>query len=388
MITGSDGFRAYVINPDAPSIELHADCLTEGFGSDIFSTTNLANCMVYYDQKIIIGSKPGLFENDPTLHIYDVSYPDGVPDRNNPNRQINITKSAELKCLKQKDVNHIDITPSGLITISTSQGVAVLHIDWIPQLNAMSNEESWNLIKIPDETYLPWWKNDWTSFQADARFSNYSTLYVVKNPEGLWKIDLEIDYSGYTHNSKPAGFYPGVQCGINYSQLLHGWQNPDIETLHHPYGLVVDNDDVYVHGWSGKVNRVSFDVTNNIPSKPVISGPANGKVGTEYDYTFTSIDTEGDKLFYYIDWGDGNIEKWVGPYNSGESVTISHTWTKEDIFLIKTKVMDENNGVSFWGNYEVSMPRNKKIQNNFLHQIFEKILNFFPIIRKLIKLIY
>lgn len=388
MITGSDGFRAYVINPDAPSIELHVDCISEGFGSDIFSTTNLANCMVYYNQKIIIGSKPGLFENEPSLYIFDVTYPDGVPDRNNPDRQITITKSTELNCLKKKDVNHIDITPSGLIVISTSQGVAVFHIDWIPQLNAMSDADAWNLIKITDETFLPWWKSDWTSFQADARFSDDTTVYVVKNPEGVWKIDLEIDYGSYTHNSKPAGFYPGVQCGINYSQLLHGWGNPDIETLHHPYGLVVDNDDIYVHGWSGKVNRLSFDVTNNIPSKPTISGPANGKVGTEYDYTFTSTDTEGDKLFYYIDWGDGKTEEWVGPFNSGEPATISHTWTKEDIFLIKTKVMDENNGVSYWGNFEVSMPRNKKIINNFLHQIFEKILNFFPIIRKLIELIY
>jgi hypothetical protein len=388
MITGSDGFRAYVINPDAPSIEIHADCLTEGFGNDSFSKSNMANCMVYYDQKIIIGSKPGLFVNDPTLHIYDVIYPDGIPDRNNPDRQINITKSAGLKCLKHKTVNHVDITLSGLIAISTSQGVAVFHIDWIPQLNAMTDAEAWKLIKIPDETYLPWWKSSWTSFHADARFSDDSTLYVVKNPEGLWKIDLEIDYSSYSHNSKPAGFYPGVQCGINYSQLLHGWQNPDIETLHHPYGLVVDNDDIYVHGWSGKVNRLSFDVTNNIPSKPDISGPANGKVGTEYDYTFTSTDPEEEDLFYYIEWGDGNIENWIGPFDSGQPVTISHIWTKEGVYLAKAKVMDENNGVSYWGKYKVYMPRNKKIENNFLYQIFERILNIFPIIRKLIELIY
>lgn len=388
MITGSDGFRAYVINPDVPSIELHADCLTEGFGLDSFSTSNKANCMVYYDQKIIIGSKPALLVNAPTLHIYDVSYPDGVPDRNNPDRQITITKNTDLKCLKYKTVNHVDITPSGLIAVSTSQGVAVFDISWIPQLNAMNDAEAWNLIKIPDETYLPWWENGWTSFHADARFSDDSTLYVVKNPEGLWKIDLQIDHGGYTHNSRPAGFYPGVQCGINYSQLLHGWQNPDIETLHHPYGLAIDNDEVYVHGWSGKVNTFSFDVTNNNPSKPTITGPANGNQGTEYDYTFTSTDPESEDLFYYIDWGDGNIENWIGPFNSGQPAKISHTWTKKGTYLIKAKVMDENNGVSYWGNYEVTMPKNKIIKNSFLHRIYEWLIDLFPFIKNLFELIY
>jgi len=381
MITGSDGFRAYVINPDVPSIELHADCQAQGFGLDSFSTSNLANCMVYYDSKIIIGSKPGLLVNSPTLHIYDVSYPEGVPDRNNPDRKINITKSAELKCLKYKDVNHIDITTSGLIALSTSQGAAILDITWIPQLNAMSDQKAWGLIKIPDDTYKPWWKNSWTSFQADARFSDDSTLYVVKNPEGLWKLDLEIDDAQYTHNIRPAGFYPGVQCGINYSQLLHGWQNPDIITIHHPYGLVVDNDEIYVHGWSGKVNALSFDVTNNCPSKPIINGPTNGNKGTEYDYTFTSTDPEGQKLFYYIDWGDGNIEQWLGPYNSGQTITISHTWTKTGTYEVKAKALDEDSGVSYWGKYEVTMPRNKEIQNNFYYKIYELLIDFFTFIK-------
>ncbi|KYK23826.1 hypothetical protein AYK24_00925 [Thermoplasmatales archaeon SG8-52-4] len=381
MITGSDGFRAYVINPDVPSIELHKDCQTQGFGTDSFSTSNLANCMVYYEGKIIIGSKPGLLMSSPTLHIYDVSYPEEVPDRNNPDRKINIIKSAELKCLKYKDVNHIDITPSGLIALSTSQGAAVLDILWIPQLNAMSDQKAWDLIKIPDDTYKPWWKNSWTSFQADARFSDDSTLYVVKNPEGLWRLDLETDDAHYTHNIRPAGFYPGVQCGINYSQLLHGWQNPDIITIHHPYGLTVENDKIFVHGWSGKVNALSFDVTNNCPSKPNINGPTNGNKDTEYDYTFSSTDLEGQKLFYYIDWGDGNIEQWLGPYNSGQTITISHTWTKTGTYQVKAKALDENNGVSYWGKYEVTMPRNKEIQNSFYYEIFEWLIDFFPFIK-------
>jgi len=384
MVTGTDGFRAYVVNPDAPSIEIHADCLTEGFGKDSFSTSNIANCMVYYNNKMIIGSNPGLLVNAPTLFVYNVSYPEGVPDRNNPDRKISITKDASLKCLKFKTVNHIDITSTGLIAVSTSQGVAVFHISWISELNKMSDAKAWELIKIHDETYLPWWDSTWTSFQADARFSDDETIYVVKNPEGLWKINIEINNNSFTHKSRPAGFYPGVQCGINYSQLLHGWQNPDIITLHHPYGLVVDNNEIFVHGWSGKVNTLSFNVVNNPPSAPTISGPANGNKGAEYNYTFLSTDSEAEDLFYYIDWGDGNIEEWVGPIGSGVPVTINHTWIKKGTYQIKAKSKDINNGVSYFGECEVTMPRNKIIENNFLIRFFKWISNFFPIFKNIL----
>ncbi len=383
MVTGTDGFRAYVVNPDAPSIEIHKDCLTEGFGKDSFSTSNVANCMVYYNNKIIIGSKPDLLINDPTLIIYNVTYPEGIPDRNNPDRKILITKDTSLKCLKFKTINHIDITPSGLIAASTSAGLAVFHISWISELNKFSDANAWELIKIHDETYIPWWNGGWTSFQADARFSDDESIYVVKNPEGVWKIDFEIDNSSFTHKSRPAGFYPGVQCGIDYSELLQGWQNPDIVTLHHPYGLVVDNNEVYVHGWSGKVNAFSFEVTNNPPSAPTISGPANGNKGTQYTYTFSSTDPEAEDLFYYIDWGDGNKEEWAGPFNSAEPVTISHTWIKKGTYQIKAKSKDINNQVSYLGEFEVTMPRYKIIENNFVFLFLKWIFNFFPFFKNI-----
>jgi hypothetical protein len=28
-------------------------------------------------------------------------------------------------------------------------------------------------------------------------------------------------------------------------------------------------------------------------------------------------------------WGDGAISEWLGPFNSGETVSESHTWTEE-----------------------------------------------------------
>ena len=57
-------------------------------------------------------------------------------------------------------------------------------------------------------------------------------------------------------------------------------------------------------------------ITSGAPSAPQISGPASGKTGEEYDYTFMSIDPTDDDVFYYIVWGDGEVEEWIGPYNA------------------------------------------------------------------------
>ena len=49
-------------------------------------------------------------------------------------------------------------------------------------------------------------------------------------------------------------------------------------------------------------------VANEPPYAPIINGPTYGKTGTEYNYTFSTIDPDGDDVYYYIHWGDGNYE--------------------------------------------------------------------------------
>jgi len=45
---------------------------------------------------------------------------------------------------------------------------------------------------------------------------------------------------------------------------------------------------------------------NDPPVKPSTpSGKASGAAGTEYTYTSSTTDPDGDALFYLWDWGDG-----------------------------------------------------------------------------------
>jgi hypothetical protein len=84
------------------------------------------------------------------------------------------------------------------------------------------------------------------------------------------------------------------------------------------------------------------------PNKPVISGPTNGTVGILYSYTVNSTDPDGDDIYYLIDWGDGNYENWIGPYNTGETVTLHYSWSEKGTYLIQAKARDDYTGESTW----------------------------------------
>ena len=49
-----------------------------------------------------------------------------------------------------------------------------------------------------------------------------------------------------------------------------------------------------------------------------------------------------------MDWGDGENSGWDGPYPSGETVTLSHTWTSPGTYLVKAKAKDIYNEQSAW----------------------------------------
>lgn len=378
MATGTDGFRAFIVDPTEPSITIHQDCQTTGFCPHLFGTNRTVSDMMYFktgdEQKIITASGLSLFVNEPSILVFDVTYPQGVPDRNNPDRDIDITLEESLQCLKGKAISYADMSPNGLIAVATSLGAAVFHVSWVPSLNELNDAQAWNQIKIPIESYEPWWDASFSANIADVSFGDDSTLYAVKKPQGdipggIWCLQLNINEEAFTHTSYATGYYPGVQCGLDYNLLLQGWGNPDITTIHHPYGLVADENTVYVTGWSGKIDRLTISNGNQAPTEPVIQGPSNGKAGTSYSYSFSSTDPEGDTVFYYIDWGDNQMKEWIGPYNSGEVITVDHQWSNQGRFTVKARARDDSNAISDWSELEISMP-------NIRIDLFSQFLRF------------
>jgi len=125
---------------------------------------------------------------------------------------------------------------------------------------------------------------------------------------------------------------------------------------------------------------VTEEEDNNPPYTPIITGPTFGKTGTKYEYKFVTVDPDNDEIFYYIIWGDGTSDGWLGPYSSGDEIKVSHTWSKTGIYKIQAKAKDTNDLESDYGTLTVIIPRTKA---SFYSSLF-KFLEHFPLLQKIL----
>jgi len=88
--------------------------------------------------------------------------------------------------------------------------------------------------------------------------------------------------------------------------------------------------------------------THNPPYPPVM--------WTEDFETFYTANPkpDGDPIFYWIDWGDGTSSEWLGPYESNETVALSHIWSEEGRYQIKVKARNQQ-GESSWTIYALNL---------------------------------
>ena len=121
---------------------------------------------------------------------------------------------------------------------------------------------------------------------------------------------------------------------------------------------------------------VTVTAGNSAPAKPSTpSGPTNGKAGTSYTYTASTIDPNGDQISYFFDWGDGTDSGWLTPIASGQTVSASKTWSSQGSYNIKVKARDNSFAESPWSDpLSVSMPKNKFITRETLKGILIRIL--------------
>jgi len=266
MTTAADGIRAFIVDPEAPSIALHRKSVPAGL-VEKSSTYDRAVCMRWYSDggspgRFVVGFDKGQWPLDRGvggLHLYDVSYPDGAPpDRVHPGWGIEFPARAKkvLSALDGKNVHCLDITERGLIAVSTNEGVAIFSID------AFDRQPAWDGIRV-DTSH---WGEAVGPAVSDGGFGGLSfdrqnpqLLYVLN--DGLWCLDA-------ADPSYPMAYYPAT-TGYNASNDYEGdgltaWGNPDVFTLHQPSSVAADGGSIYVTGWPGKVQRLRLDVAGKL----------------------------------------------------------------------------------------------------------------------------
>jgi hypothetical protein len=161
--------------------------------------------------------------------------------------------------------------------------------------------------------------------------------------------------------------------------VYHSWDTADV------YSITAKAKDEHEleSEWSYPYTITIFE--NDQPGTPIIDGPSSGKVGTEYDYTFTAIDSDGNQIKYIIDWGDNNTDT-TDFYDSGVTVTVPHTWSEKGIYTIKAKAVDEYDAESDWGTLEVNMPLGKISAITVFYQFLQQHQHMFLMIRYILGL--
>jgi outer membrane protein assembly factor BamB len=208
-------------------------------------------------------------------------------------------------------------------------------------------------------------------------FEENGKLYVyISDPDGD-SLYIKIDWG----DGEVTDWFGPYASGETI-EISHEWDEPGT------YYIRVKAKDVYnvESDWSDPFEIV---IENTPPETPDIEGPNKGKPGMEYTYTIVTEDSDDDEVYYYIDWDDGNIEEWIGPYDSGSEININHTWDIKGFYNIKVKAKDKYDAESEFKEFSVEIPRTRTANIpflSFIEKLIDRFHNIFPIFRFLLGL--
>lgn len=213
---------------------------------------------------------------------------------------------------------------------------------------------------------------------------DYGYIKISKNGGSDWTI-LKSEIQGYTNEWVTWEIildnwsYPNILIGFEFitesDSISDGWfiQKIDVKGNH---GIIYTEDfSEYDTGdpWGEWTVTVQLQQPNAPPNTPSITGRASGKSGTNYDYTFASIDLDNDNMYFYIDWGDNTNTGWIGPYTSGEIIIKTHNWSKKGDYNLRAKAKDIRGEESKWGSLKVTMPVSKSQSQLSIQQLLKSL---------------
>lgn len=229
-------------------------------------------------------------------------------------------------------------------------------------------------------------------FPDNANLQNFGNFWRNQNEQYIYDIDYYcgspiVEDEGGGHAVLCVGYNDVEGTENDYWIMLNSWgTNSNRPTcvflveMHFDYECKYSN----FYAFGAQTLSLTFNPDAEAPEPPSIDGPSTGQPDTEYTYQLSAIDTQGDDVFLYVDWGDNTNTGWAGPYYSGEQIEVNHTWSKRGLYTISAKAKDTKGKVSAWTTLKVSMPKNKAINRPILN-FLEQHPNLFPLLRQLLQ---
>jgi hypothetical protein len=219
-------------------------------------------------------------------------------------------------------------------------------------------------------------------------YIHHTPLFGTQTNHDGYEINAKIiPYSGENLISSSTGVYWKVEGG--------SWDFIEIENLgNNEYSAVIPPQETgtviyyYIHAedYSGRIEKhpyigasMAYNFITQFDNSPPlilnIDGPATGKPGVEYEFCINAIDPDGDEIYYYLNWGDGETSGWISENCS------SHSWNEVGTYTIGVKVKDEFDAESPLTELQLVIQKSKvKSDKSFPH--------FFQIVSKYIKFLY
>lgn len=160
---------------------------------------------------------------------------------------------------------------------------------------------------------------------GDIPSSNFASLGSYSWGHTGFVIDLKGIWQ------KAANYFGRSSTDYLYAVAL------DVETGR----AVTDGDRPYAFAQANEI-RVTYTTP---PNTPTLSGPSSGYRWTDYTFTASTIDRDGDSLQYQFDWGDGSTT-WTNYYAA------SHSWNDIGAYSIRVRAKDSEGLYSGWSPYK------------------------------------
>ena len=214
-------------------------------------------------------------------------------------------------------------------------------------------------------------------------------------PSGLDKgVPLE-EFEFSTSTTDPEGdqvYYMWDWGNDNYSDWLGPYTSGQTSLASHiwnelgDYEIRVKAKDNYnaESEWS-EPHTISI-VENQPPDKVTTDGPKWGFGGVEYEFIFTSTDLEEHDIYYRVNWDDDTITDWLGPFSSGVTIKLNHSWKTKGSYWIKGWVKDLYGGISGQASFRINILTNANKEKS-RNPLFLRFLERFLVVERLLSLI-